>query len=1024
MADVFISYSSADKAQAELLDETLVRAGFSVWWDARLLSGERFQQSITQELARAGAVLVVWSSTSVSSDWVYSEARRGNERGVLLQVRQRDVSIDDLPAPFDAFHCPFIDETDAITQAVARLVGRSASADGTQQSPVGRGVGLPTGTVTMLFCDIEGSAALAERSTDAWGKVLSTHRRICREAWSAHAGIEMGMEGDRFFVVFATAGAGVAAAAEAQQALAAHPWPEGAELKVRMGLHTGSPRRHENGYVGFDVHKAARIRSLAHGGQVVVSDSTAVLVGEDLPGGLDLRDLGEHRVDDVPGPVRVHQLLGPGLADGFPPLRSQGRAVNLPGTLTPLVGREAEVAEVVALFAGGRTRLVTVTGPGGTGKTRLSIAVAELLAGDYADEVCFVPLAGVTEVTTMWTTIAQALDLPPDGHLPPGFFDHASQRRVVLVLDNLEQIEEADAVVHELLQGAPHLRIVATSRRPLHVTGEHEYALGTLSLPATDEPQAVAASEAGQLFERCAARVRRGFEIDAANAGDVAALLRALDGLPLAIELAATRIKLFHPKALLARLDTVLDVAAGGAGVPERQRTLRAAIEWSFRLLAPEEQRLLARLSVFAGGADLDAVAAVAPPDLGADPVDVLLALVESSFVVPRYDVDPPRFGLLETVRRFAREHLDQLGETAAARQAHAQHYGAWIVDLRDRVRAGDSVTAEFNTELFNLHELLSEDHAPVIHPTEGVSLTPLQLRALVASLGVKARQLATVVVWTEPARIDRGRDTDPLGHLECRRARAFALGFSDSAASRALLTAVLDDLPESRTRTQDGAGVASAFKPDLIEATTMAYLTTVLVTLGMLDEAETVGQRALGLPGLVHVERGMLLDALCRLALQRGDLERAREHATEVRDLDETAGDAWGMAYDEISLADIDVRMQEFDRAHARLAAALPHVRLQEDVLMTISLAEAFAAALGPTAPGAAARAFGAVETALVAAGMKDHEPEWTRIQHDRLRERLGSVFEEELARGRALSLDEAIDELMSYPVPPVDVD
>ena len=592
------------------------------------------------------------------------------------------------------------------------------------------------------------------------------------------------------------------------------------------------------------------------------------------------------------------------------------------------------------------------------------------------------------------------------------------------MLDNLEQIAEADAVVHELLQGAPHLRIVATSRRPLHVTGEQEYALGTLSLPATDDSSLVAGSEAGRLFERSAARVRRGFQIDARNAGDVAALLRALDGLPLAIELAATRVKLFNPAALLARLDTVLDVAADGTGVPERQRTLRAALDWSFRLLRPEEQRLLAWLSVFAGGADLDAVVAAAPADLGADPVDVLLRLVEASFVVPRYDVDPPRFGLLETVRRFAREHVDQLGETAAARQAHAQHYGAWTVGLRDRARAGDSITVDFNAELFNLHELLSEDHSPVAHPAEDVTLSPLQVRALLASLGVKARQLATVVAWTEPARIDPGRADDPLGYLECCRARAFALGFSDSEASRALLTAVLDELPEARRRTQDGAGIASAFKPDLIEATTMAYLTTVLVTLGLLDEAEALGRRALDHPGLVHVERGMLLDALCRLAMQRGDLEQARERATEVRDLDEAAGDAWGLAYDEISLADIDVRMKEFDRAHARLAAAWPDIRLQEDILITVGFAEVLAAALGPSAPAAAARAFGAIEKAWVAAGMKDHEPEWTETVYGELRERLGSVFEAEFARGKALTLDEAIDELMSYPVPAVPAD
>ncbi len=707
-----------------------------------------------------------------------------------------------------------------------------------------------------------------------------------------------------------------------------------------------------------------------------------------------------------------------------PPPPSRGRAINLPGNLTPMVGREVEVAEVAALFAGGGTRLVTVTGPGGTGKTRLSIGVAELLAADNADAVCFVALAGVTEVTTTWTTIARSLDLPPDGQVPPGFFDHVAQRRVVLVLDNLEQIEGVDGLVRELLHGAAQVRIVATSRRPLHVAGEHEYALGTLSLPATDELPAVAGSEAGLLFAQCAARVRRGFEIDAGNAADVAALLRALDGLPLAIELAATRIRLFNPAALLARLDSVLDVHAGGAGVPDRQRTLRGAIEWSFKLLSPDQQRLLAWLSVFAGGADLDAVAAAAPADLGADPVDVLLALVEASFVVPRYDVDPPRFELLEIMRRFAREHLDHLGETRAARQAHAQHFGAWVVGLRDRARAGDAVTAEFLAELFNLHELLSQDHDPVGHPTEDASLTPLQLRSIAAGLASYARQIATARAWTESIRTEPGRAEDPMGYLACLLERATALSYSDSEASHALIRAVLDELPAARTATGNGAGLASAFSPDFIEAKATAHLSVVLVTMDRFDEAEAYGRQALTLPGLAHVERSKLLTALSQVALARDDFVQARRLILELRELDQAAGDAWRLVSDEILLADVEVRMNTHDRAHARLAAVFPRVRQLGDIVLTIEHASILAAALGATLPAPAARTFGAIETATDAAGMVDQEPDWTQAEHDRLRGLLGPQFDEELARGRTLGLEEAMDELMSHPVPQVALD
>lgn len=886
---------------------------------------------------------------------------------------------------------------------------------------------LPEGTVTMLFSDIDGSEGLAQQLGAAWPEVVAEQRRICGDAWTAHDGIEMGTEDDSSFVVFSRAVDALSAAAHAQRALAAHSWPDGAAVRVRMGVHTGTPRRLEEGYVGFDVHKTARIGLLAQGGQVVVSDSTAMLVGEHLPTGLRLRDLGEHRVKDVPGPVRVHQLVGPDLADEFAPPSSQGRAINLPGTLTPLVGREAEVAEVAALFAGDGTRLVTVTGPGGTGKTRLAIAVAEVLAADYADDVCFVALAGVTEVATAWTTTARSLDLPSDSHLPPKFFDHLAQRRVVLVLDNLEQIEEVDGLVRELLEGAPYLRVVATSRRPLHVAGEHEYSLGTLSLPATDELSEVAASGAGLLFARCAARVRRGFEIDAGNAADVAALLRALDGLPLAIELAATRIRLFNPAALLARLDTVLDVAAGGSdgsGVPERQRTLRGAIEWSFRLLPSEQQRLLAWLSVFAGGADVDAVTAVAPVDLGADPIDALLALVEASFVVPRYDVDPPRFELLETMRRFARDHLDQLGETRAARQAHAQHFGAWVVGLRERARAGDAVAAELVADLFNLHELLDHDHDPVSHLTEDASLTPLQLRSFAAGLATNARQIATALAWTGSTRVEAGRAEDPMGYLACSLERATALSYGDPAACRAELQRVLDELPAARTAAEDGAELAEAFSPDFIEAKATAYLSMILVTLDQFDDGEAFGQQALTLPGLARVERSKLLASLSQIALRRNDFAGARRLILDLRELDQAAGDAWRLVSDELLLADVDVRMGTPDRAHARLAAVSPRVRELGDIVLTIELASILAAALGAHLPAAAARTFGAIETATAAAGMVDHEPDWTRAEYDRLRELLGPQFDEELARGKDLSLEETIDELMSHPVPQVALD
>ena len=551
---------------------------------------------------------------------------------------------------------------------------------------------------------------LLGRLGQSYAAALDSHRQVLRRAWAGAAGTEMGTEGDGFFVAFSTAPAAASAAIQAQRELASYPWPEGVPLRVRMGIHTGAPTLHDDGYVGMDVHRAARIAAAAHGGQVVISSATAELVGGSLPDGVGVRDLGSYRLKDISRPEHLHQLDVAGLQVEFPPLKTLGSASSLPVPMTPLVGREGELVELASMLSSPGVRLMTLTGPGGSGKSRLAIGLAQGLTDAFPDGVFFVPLAAITTADAMWTTIAEALDLPAEGRAPPGLFSFVAHRSALLVLDNLEQLAGADSVVAQLLSEALQVTVLATSRRPLHLPAEHEHAVPPLELPDEEGVDAVARSGAAQLFAQQARRVRPGFELNIGNANDVAGLCRRLDGLPLAIELVAARTKLLSPRALLTRLDTVLDMAAGGSQGPSRQRTLRDTIAWSYDLLIPRQQGFFRELGVFAGGADLYAISAVTNSDNG-DPLDVVADLVDASLVTVTETLDgEPRFAMLETVRAFADHQLTATGERDTVRARHAHHYlevaeelsllldGPRYIETRNR----------FETEHDNFREALS----------------------------------------------------------------------------------------------------------------------------------------------------------------------------------------------------------------------------------------------------------------------------------------------------------------------------
>ncbi|MBA3778811.1 MAG: adenylate/guanylate cyclase domain-containing protein [Chloroflexi bacterium] len=503
---------------------------------------------------------------------------------------------------------------------------------------------LPGGTVTFLFTDVEGSTRLLHAlGAEGYAEALAAHRRTLREAFARHGGVEVDTQGDAFFVAFPTAPGALAAATEATAALSGGP------IKVRIGLHTGSPIVTDEGYIGPDVHKGARIAAAGHGGQILVSAATAQLVD-----GATLRDLGLHRLKDLTAPERIYQLGG----EDHPPLKTLHQT-NLPIPATPFLGRESEVAEIVGHLARDDVRLLTLTGPGGTGKTRLALQAAASAADAYAGGVWWVPLAPLRDPQLVLETAASALGAGGD------LAEYIGDKELLLLLDNFEHLVEAAADLGPLLARCPKLSLMVTSREPLHLDGEWEYAVDPLRR-----------TEAVELFLTRAVAVRRDFTAN----GEVAEICERLDNLPLAIELAAARVKLLSPRVLLERLEQRLPLLSGGSrDAPDRQRTLRATIEWSHELLTPDEQRLFARLAVFRGGCTLETAEAVVEADL-----DTLQSLVDKSLV--RVRADSGRFWMLETIREFAVERLEASGEADEVRRRHADHFLALAEEAEPHV--------------------------------------------------------------------------------------------------------------------------------------------------------------------------------------------------------------------------------------------------------------------------------------------------------------------------------------------------
>jgi predicted ATPase/class 3 adenylate cyclase len=577
---------------------------------------------------------------------------------------------------------------------------------------------LPSGTVTFLFTDIAGSTERWERDRFAMAEAVARHLALLDAAIQVHGGVHFKTVGDAVQAAFATAPAAVAAALAAQRALLAEDWGEIGPLRVRMAVHAGEAVPDERGdYLASPLNRLSQLLAAGHGGQILLSPAVQLLARDALPVGAELRDLGAHHLRALLEPLRVYQLLHPGLPVEFPALRSlDARSHNLPLQPTPFLGRERETAEIVAVLRAPDTHLLTLAGPGGTGKTRLALQAAADLLEDFADGVFFVPLAPLSDPELVPSAIARTLGIREQGDQPlwERIRHELATKQLLLILDSVEHLVEAAPAVGELLAACPRLKVLATSRLPLRLRAEHEYPVLPLGLPPRHaaSPEAILCFEAVRLFVERAQTVKPGFILTPETAVAVAEIVRRLDGLPLAIELAAARVRILPPATLLARLEKRLPLLTGGPrDAPARQQTLRDAIAWSHDLLTPAEQTLYQRLAVFAGGAALEAVEAVVNLEGQLDVLAGLDRLVEHSLLRSAEGVDgEPRFTMLETIREYGLERLEESGEAEATRRAHTDFFLALVEQAEPELTRPEQLTwlERLETEHDNLRAALS----------------------------------------------------------------------------------------------------------------------------------------------------------------------------------------------------------------------------------------------------------------------------------------------------------------------------
>jgi predicted ATPase len=797
---------------------------------------------------------------------------------------------------------------------------------------------LPSGPVTLLFTDVEGSTRLLHELGEGYTDVLAEHRRVLREAFARHDGTEVDTQGDAFFVVFPSADEAVAAAREGCELLEAGP------VRVRIGVHTGTPQLTSEGYVGTDVHLAARIGAVGHGGQVVLSDATR----RDLGTAHELLELGEHRLKDFEEPIPLFQL-GTGR---FPPLKTVANT-NLPRPASSFVGRAGDAVAVVERIRGG-ARLLTLTGPGGSGKTRLAIEAATELVPEFRAGVFWIELAPIDDAKLVLEEVGRTLGARED------LAGHIGERELLLVLDNFEQVVEGGRAVASLISKCPNLHVLVTSRELLRLRDEVEFPV---------EP--LAAEDAAVLFAE-----RSGLPLDET----VTALCAALDNLPLAVELAAARTDVLSPAQILGRLERRLDLFRGARDVDARQQTLRAAIQWSHELLDEGEQRLFARLAVFAGGCTLEAAEAVAAAEL-----DVLEALVQKSLV--RHSGE--RFWMLETIRQFALERLDEQDESETLRRRHAE----WFLALAER--AEPHLDGPDQGEWL---ALLEQDIANIREAATQPDLVARFLGAL-RFLWAKRGYVAEGRRLVEEV-LPRLSDSDPAKPMALVTGSLLAVMQGDFEASVA-----------HGERAMELGAAAGLERPGLEVASTVGRS---LLSLGEEERALALFRQAaergptIGRPGIAAI--GLL--NLGYTALLRGELELADDDLRHAVDAAASSGERHAQARSLAARSSVALergRLEDAkDFANQSLALAAP-MHDRDNACWAIELVGCATAAGDP---GRAARLLGAAEELRIVLG--GHLTGLELAQHERALSLLSAALAPDALAaaweaGRRLSLDDA---------------
>jgi predicted ATPase/class 3 adenylate cyclase len=777
----------------------------------------------------------------------------------------------------------------------------------------------PTGTVTLLFSDIEGSTALLQRlGTDRYAEALDLHRRLLRSAFERHGGYEVDYEGDSFFVAFRRAEQAVAAAAAAQLALVRAEWSEGGEIRVRMGLHTGEPLAVAAKYVGLDVHKAARIMAAGHGGQVLLSAATQRLVDESC----EAVALGEHRLKDLLQPEPLYQLRVEGLQSEFPALKTLGnRPTNLPQQSNPLIGRVQEVVDLTGLLRDPDLRLVTLTGPGGTGKTRLALQAAAEVLDDFGSGAFFVSLAPISDPDLVVAAVAQALALReiPGETLAETIGSYLEQKEMLLLLDNFEQVIDAAVAVAALQARCPRLTVMVTSRERLRLAAERVYAVSPLRLidPA-GAFAAVAANEAVSLFAaRATAATGDEFALTERNSPVVAEICARLDGLPLAIELAAAWTPVLPPKAVLQRLEHRLPLLdRGPRDAEKRSRTLRTTIDWSYELLAPGERTLFALLAVFHDGCRLEAVEFICAGDDGLKLLQQLAGLVEKNLVQQRSDTEgAPRYWMFETIREYAGERLVASGGEAQSRERHAEYYLGYVRERFAANIAFAEIVASLEPEQANIRAALG--WARDNHDTSRLAAAVTDLWRLWRR---SAGQLEEGLRWVDAALPDRD-ELAPDERMLFVHAASEAWRFGgDEEKARTLKKECLDiaEHSDSTVRLSDGS---------LVVVHVLAELASMARADGNVDQARAYLHQSLALGG-----GPISLLGLSELALEDDELAAAREYGERALAAFKAVGNNHNYAATLLHLAEIHQRSTEHDVAIDRVKEALHVFHLLND--------------------------------------------------------------------------------------------